>query len=510
MNKAQFTAYALGQLPEAERQEVEKQMDREEAKQLVRDAERLGQVLRTERAGELLPDRSTALIAAIGDRLAPMVVKPRESFIRHAIVPAALAATLLLSVVAVSYWYSGDVRVAQTSGLLPAGEGGRRPDEGAAGATLTAASPSPVSVAATETPSPGGRGVNAQDLSANANLRLEREAVDKLVRQLITPDTKDLPAQAAAGGAPLVSNSSASTLPSNEPALTKSGAGMLMLNGSDVYTGGTTVNVAAAVDAPSAAPALAAPSPANPQSHIVGGTMGGIGGMAGGLAPMPGIQTKQEANNFGFYSRTNVAQSVELLHSDAAAKAAEKPKDAFGKDRDFNTEAYDVIVENPFVRVADQPLSTFSIDVDTASYANMRRFLMQGQLPPPGAVRIEELINYFTYDYPQPSDKRPFSVAADVAACPWNEKHRLVRIGLKGREIDRDNRPASNLVFLLDVSGSMQPENKLPLVKRALQMLVEQLTERDHVAIVVYAGASGLVLPSTTGNEHKTVLAAIE
>ncbi|HEX4131684.1 MAG TPA: VWA domain-containing protein [Pirellulales bacterium] len=176
----------------------------------------------------------------------------------------------------------------------------------------------------------------------------------------------------------------------------------------------------------------------------------------------------------------------------------------------LNTEAYDPIVENPFRRVADEPLSTFSIDVDTASYSNVRRFLMAGQLPPPGAVRIEELVNYFTYDYPPPSDGRPFSVAADVAACPWNEKHRLVRIGLKGREIDRDVRPASNLVFLVDVSGSMQPENKLPLVKKSLRMLVEQLTERDHVAMVVYAGSSGLVLPSTTGSERATLLGAID
>ncbi len=176
----------------------------------------------------------------------------------------------------------------------------------------------------------------------------------------------------------------------------------------------------------------------------------------------------------------------------------------------FNTEAYDAIVENPFLKVLDNPLSTFSIDVDTASYSNVRRFITSGQLPPPGAVRIEELVNYFTYDYPQPEGDRPFSVTTEVAACPWNASHRLVRIGLKGRDVPTEDRPASNLVFLLDVSGSMNERNKLPLVKHSMRMLVDQLTERDHVAIVVYAGASGLVLPSTSGNNHDTIIAALD
>src|SRR5581483_1486070 len=120
--------------------------------------------------------------------------------------------------------------------------------------------------------------------------------------------------------------------------------------------------------------------------------------------------------------------------------------------------------------------------------------------PPAGAVRLEEMINYFTYDYPQPKEDVPFSVTTEVAECPWAAEHRLVRIGLKGREIAADARPASNLVFLIDVSGSMSPPNKLPLVKQAMTMLTNQLTENDRVAIVVYAGASGLVLPSTTGD----------
>jgi len=166
-------------------------------------------------------------------------------------------------------------------------------------------------------------------------------------------------------------------------------------------------------------------------------------------------------------------------------------------DRSGNTEAYDAITDNAFRPVKDHPLSTLSIDVDTASYANVRRFLTGGSLPPKGAVRIEEMLNYFPYDYPQPAGDAPFSATMEVAACPWAPEHRLVRIGLKGKDLARSERPAANLVFLIDVSGSMQPTNKLPLVKESLRLLVDQLDDRDQVAIAVYAGASGTVLEPT-------------
>jgi Ca-activated chloride channel family protein len=177
---------------------------------------------------------------------------------------------------------------------------------------------------------------------------------------------------------------------------------------------------------------------------------------------------------------------------------------------EFNTAAYDHIVENPFLDAKDNPLSTFSIDVDTASYSNVRRFINEGSLPPKDAVRVEEMINYFTYDYAQPSDEKPFAVHVDVASCPWETSHRLVRIGLKGKEVATDKRGPSNLVFLLDVSGSMTPPERLPLVKQAMRLLVEKLTENDRVAIVVYAGASGLALPSTTGDHKEQILEALE
>lgn len=158
-------------------------------------------------------------------------------------------------------------------------------------------------------------------------------------------------------------------------------------------------------------------------------------------------------------------------------------------------ERYAEISENPFLESSRAPLSTFSIDVDTASYANVRRYLNDGQLPPKDAVRIEELINYFEYDYPQPIGDVPFSVNTEVAAAPWNAKHKIVQIGLQGKKISLDNVPPSNLVFLLDVSGSMT--SQIPLLKDSLRILVNQLSAKDRVAIVVYAGASGLALPST-------------
>ena len=178
--------------------------------------------------------------------------------------------------------------------------------------------------------------------------------------------------------------------------------------------------------------------------------------------------------------------------------------------QNFNTAAYDHIVENPFLDASSNPLSTFSIDVDTASYSNIRRFINEGSLPPKDAVRVEEMINYFIYDYAQPTDEKPFAVHVDVAGCPWEVSHRLVRIGLKGKEIATDKRGPSNLVFLLDVSGSMMPPERLPLVKQAMRLLVEKLTENDRVAIVVYAGASGLALPSTTGDHKEQILEALE
>lgn len=169
------------------------------------------------------------------------------------------------------------------------------------------------------------------------------------------------------------------------------------------------------------------------------------------------------------------------------------------------TEDYSPINENIFHTVTDQPLSTFSVDVDRASYSNIRRFLNNGDMPPADAVRVEEMINYFDYKYGNPSGNAPVAIHTDMAICPWNTDHQLVRIALKGKDVAKENLPPSNLVFLIDVSGSMSGELRLPLVKQAFKALVGQLRPADKVAIVVYAGAAGLVLPSTSG-EHKTAI----
>lgn len=176
----------------------------------------------------------------------------------------------------------------------------------------------------------------------------------------------------------------------------------------------------------------------------------------------------------------------------------------------FNTEEYDAIVENRFLASTDNPLSTFSIDVDAASYSNARRFLQGGALPPAGAVRIEEFINYFKYEYPQPVDEHPFSINTEIAECPWNSRHKIAMIGLQGKKIPVDNLPPSNLVFLIDVSGSMDEPNKLPLVQSSLKLLVDQLRQQDKVAMVVYAGSAGLVLPSASGSEKTAIKDAID
>ena len=181
----------------------------------------------------------------------------------------------------------------------------------------------------------------------------------------------------------------------------------------------------------------------------------------------------------------------------------------YSTNENFNTEAYSPITENDFKNALMNPLSTFSIDVDAASYSNVRRFITNGQTPPADAVRIEEMINYFNYDYPQPKDEHPFSITTEMSDCPWNAKNKLIHIGLQGKKIDMSELPTSNLVFLVDVSGSMDSPNKLPLLKKSFNLLVDNLRENDRVAIVVYAGAAGLVLPSTTGKDKEKILEAL-
>ena len=190
--------------------------------------------------------------------------------------------------------------------------------------------------------------------------------------------------------------------------------------------------------------------------------------------------------------------------------AGEIPPEHLRQSGESRTDSFDRIQENAFVRVAEHPLSTFAVDVDTASYSLARRALNSGRLPIPGVVRVEEMVNYFDYDYAPPADGKPFATHLAAVVCPWNPAHRLVRVGLKGRVLDAKARAPMNLVFLIDVSGSMDEANRLPLVKKSLTLLVQQLRDDDRVALAVYAGSAGLRLPSTPASERKKILAAID
>lgn len=175
-----------------------------------------------------------------------------------------------------------------------------------------------------------------------------------------------------------------------------------------------------------------------------------------------------------------------------------------------NTESYAGFTENKFLNALEEALSTFAIDVDAASYSNFRRFINNGQLPPLDAVRIEEMVNYFQYDLQGPSGREPVAIHTELATAPWNPEHHLLRIGLKAKSIPTENLPASNLVFLIDVSGSMMGANRLPLAKSSVKMLVDQLRDKDHVAIVTYAGSADVALESTPGSQKTKIKDAIE
>lgn len=183
--------------------------------------------------------------------------------------------------------------------------------------------------------------------------------------------------------------------------------------------------------------------------------------------------------------------------------------DTSASSPDMNTEEYENFVDNSFRNAGDIPLSTFSVDVDVTAYSNMRRFINQGQLPPADAIRTEELVNYFSYDYAKPDGNDPIRITTEVGDCPWNASHRLVRIGIKAKEIPADHLPASNLVFLIDVSGSMFGPNRLELVKSSLKLLVNNLRDKDKVAIIVYAGAAGEKLATTPGSDKQKIREAI-
>ncbi|MDB6073221.1 MAG: von Willebrand factor type protein, partial [Verrucomicrobiaceae bacterium] len=341
--------------------------------------------------------------------------------------------------------------------------------------------------------------------------------------------------------------------------ITKSGAGTLTLNGSNTFTGTTSISsgeplggaVAAnsgtlayneaksspwgpgkSVDVGGAAiidgrdqssggafdnvdvSRLMPPLPSQPPSAIPAAVPPATITTSGGLAPAGAV-------GFGYVNADKAAAKPSsntrlpaLFADHETAKKQERaasepvPLIIAGKARE-GTERYAKVVENPFQAVQSEPLSTFSIDVDTGSYANVRRFLNEGRLPPPDAVRLEEMINYFPYDYEQPADKaQPFSVHVDLAEAPWAPQHRLARVAIKGRDVGLE-RKAANFVFLVDVSGSMSSNERLPLVKQSLEMLTEQLGDEDRVSIVTYAGDCRIALESTSGSDKQRIFKVI-
>lgn len=217
-----------------------------------------------------------------------------------------------------------------------------------------------------------------------------------------------------------------------------------------------------------------------------------------------------EMKAIGYHSIVPRKVSGVLIRGNASISGTIPQNPGAGIPADRDDEDYGKLIENAFTSPKNEPLSTFSIDVDNASYTNIRRFLNNGQQVPVDAVRVEEMVNFFKYDYPQPQGDRPFTVNTDYTDCPWNKDSKLLRIGLQGKVIPTDNLPASNLVFLIDVSGSMQAANKLPLLKESLKVLTAQLREEDRVSIVVYAGAAGLVLAPTSGKDKKRIIAALD
>ena len=206
----------------------------------------------------------------------------------------------------------------------------------------------------------------------------------------------------------------------------------------------------------------------------------------------------------------NVVQSVSGVVASVSVQSNKKNKNTYAYSETISSsESYKGNPENKFKSSKEEPLTTLSIDVDNASYTNIRRMINNGQTPPADAVRVEEMINYFNYNYPQPTDDKPFTVYTEYSECPWNPGHKLLHVGIQGKKIATENLPKANLVFLIDVSGSMADQNKLPLVKSSLKLLVDNLREEDRVAIVVYAGNAGEVLSSTSGSNKEKIMDAI-
>ena len=465
-----WTAYALGELNGAERDAVEAELNAsEEARMLVEDLRFAAQLTKAElRDGTAFP----ALTATQRETIygAAAVVRPRRWFARPVVwVPGLAAAGLALLALTLSPVKSGPVgQMAEVAANAPTGTELRAPAAG--------------SVADQRSLEFGTR---YPDRTAPA--QSERAATSAETGQgAAKARTEDSVALAGAPPADrvVIGPADAEMRPAKDKNENKA---------DDVAVSQNIVTR----PSPAIMPQLATPQFLTPQ-----------------LAPSePTNPVRQERQNLQGQQGQGQQQSRFFATPPAAPAAPGVPRNAAGRTRDslYNgTESYGAINDNPFLPAAQNQLSTFSIDADTASYSNIRRFINQNQLPPRDAVRIEEMINYFNYDYPQPPRGAPVGATVEAASAPWNPQHRLVRVAIKARELTPQRRPPSNLVFLLDVSGSMQPAERLPLLKRAIRMLVEQLSANDRVTVVTYAGTTGIALQPTPGNQKDVILGLID
>ena len=528
-----FTAYALEELEPAERAELEAMLKDDpgalaEIEETRVFAERLRAELRAEPA-EPLSDRQRVALLETKTRTAQTAEKggiPLHSKVhalpwwqRHRI-PLAAAAAVLLCVEILSLYgvrYYGLVSVRAGSGISDP----RQPSESdqrllAFGDRLlgrrnaTASEDAVYLSQASEGAKSPFNEIQAGDIQASGTAAPE----SKFLSDTSAPSGALSPAAEIDRGSPVDLDNAALLSTAKEDLVVSSGAASITLQESPAKDKDVRMF---SDQSPPLSSAVTAPAPSVSPAGLPASMTARVGGAKHSsrlamaqLPEEPAASAKMAASTISgavrsrsmgswAYRRDGIDNTLEEVHG-GRDRFEEKE---FKRSRirpladDETTESYDGVTDNAFLKVSDAPLSTFSIDVDTASYSNVRRFLNSNTLPPKAAVRIEELVNYFTYDYPQPQGETPFSANMEVAAAPWAPEHRLVRIALKGREIKRDARPPSNLIFLIDVSGSMQPENRLPLVRQSMQLLIDQLTPRDQVGIVVYAGASGVVLEPT-------------
>jgi Ca-activated chloride channel family protein len=469
-NDPKWTAYVLGELDKADIAAVEHLLEASaEARALVDElrmsATMLEDALDEEPALRLTPAQRATVRAAADTRSSrwfTVLTLPRNWLAASAAAAAIVIAVMLPRSPQIARPGSPDA----TLTTAPAATAPERRASSENARHSTPATPAVSSGIA----SPG---VASPDIAASAASPVAASSGIASPRKATAENTPSSAARADFGGAqPLVAPSPAAAPPA-APAAARAEA--------------APVITADASAGPGAGGAARREAPASDRQAVAGGLIGrGAGSEGVAVSPMPASPPPAKTNSFAPVGPAGILSQP------------------------TNTELYARVGENGFVRVSQEPLATFSIDVDTASYSNVRRFLTQNQMPPADAVRTEELINYFTYDYPRPSGPHPIGASLAATAAPWNSRNRLVRIGVKAREIDAGRRPSSNLVFLIDVSGSMQTPQKLPLVKSGLKMLVDQLGENDAVSIVVYAGASGLVLPPTRGNQKDVIARALD